>query len=530
MKSKILIIRLGSLGDIVLTSATVINLKLAYPESELHYLCKDKFKSLVELIPGVDRIHSLPEDISLAGYTKLLFDLDKNNFDMVFDLHGNFRSWLARKIISADIKNVYPKRRVERMMAVKKKEFGEQYPHTIDLYNSAISEHVARIHCSRPQLKIVSDKFDKQIEQFQSDNDRFVVIAPGAAHPTKQWPIENFAETARLLNLEVGLGIVWAVTSIDKDYMLPQNDIPADSFIKLVDHSINSLSVLIEQAEIVLANDSGLMHVASAVNTPVVAMFGPTHPVLGFSPAGLFDRIIQVDEPCRPCSLHGKTECYRESRFCFDRLEPRRLVNHIKPLLKEREQPHPAIFIDRDGTIIKDKHFLSDPAGIEFIDGSLEALQILQQAGFKLVIVSNQSGVARGKFKMEAVENINRSMQEMLTKSEILIDALYYCPHHPDGNVQPYNIFCNCRKPSPGMVEDAAHQLNLNLRSSFVIGDKIDDVNLGKVVGIKPYLVRTGYGEEHQSKINPSPFYGDITIVNNLLEAARSIIEYGKKS
>ncbi|NOY87970.1 MAG: HAD-IIIA family hydrolase [FCB group bacterium] len=519
MKEKILIIRFGSLGDIVLTSPTVTNLKINYPQSHIVYLCKEKYRSLVELIDGIDEIVTLPDNTSLAKYFKLLIELDKYNFDITVDLHGNIRSWWGRKIISADKVVVYPKRRMERLMAVKNKVIPDYWPHTIDLYNEAIKKLKARVYSKRPMLKIPEIVFDDSINQFIKNNKVFIVVAPGASYPTKQWPLERFAEMAVNLHKSDGVGIIWAITSTDEGKESPEKNINSSHFLKLVDCPLKKLTAIISKAALTVANDSGVAHLSSSVGTLVMAFFGPTHPVLGFAPRGLHDRVMQVNESCRPCSLHGEKKCYRDKQYCFTRIRPEIVSNAVAEILRFDINNHRAVFIDRDGTLIVDKHFLSHPDEIEFIPGTIEALKIVQRLGYKIVVISNQSGVARGFFDINTVEKVNARLVEMLVTHNVYVDAIYYCPHHPEGTVDEYAVECNCRKPSAGMAEDAAYQLGINLQKSFVIGDKVDDINLGKVIGATSIMVKTGYGNKQKEEIEALDFYKEIPIVEDLLDA-----------
>jgi len=527
MKKKFLVIRFSSLGDIVLTSSALINIKIAYPDSDIFFLCKEKYRSIAELLPGVDTILTIPEKVSITKYYKYLIELDNKNFTDIIDLHGNLRSWMARKLLTADSKTVYPKRRVERTLIVKSKQIPRFYPHTIDLYNRALNRIGINSYCDRPQLKINKPNHDDIIDKFITNNKNYVVIAPGAIHATKQWPVENFVELARDLYELDNLSIVWAVTEKDSNKPTPKDKIDPKKYLELVNHPINNLSDLIGNAKMTIANDSGIMHVSSAVNTPVTAIFGPTHPVLGFYPKGLFDFVVQSDEPCRPCSLHGAKKCYRDSQYCFDKLEPNRIYNNIKGRLDIILNQNKAVFVDRDGTIIVEKYFQYDPDDIELINGSAEGLKLLQKKGYKLIIISNQSGIARGKFTVENVDKMNHRLSKMLSAEGVLIDAIYYCPHYKNGIVSEYSIECNCRKPAVGMAEQSAHQFTLNLRKSFVIGDKLDDINFGQAIGAKSFLVKTGYGIKHSQALKDINFENRVAIKDNLLDAVNEIIDNG---
>ena len=147
------------------------------------------------------------------------------------------------------------------------------------------------------------------------------------------------------------------------------------------------------------------------------------------------------------------------------------------------------VFLDRDGTIIQERGYLSDPEGVELISGSARAIRLLNHLGLLTVVVSNQSGVARGYFSVSVVEEINTRMQSLLEEGDASLDGIYYCPHHPDDG-------CACRKPEPGMLLRAAEELEIGLPRSYMAGDMHSDVETIQRVGGKGILVLTGYGGE----------------------------------
>lgn len=164
-----------------------------------------------------------------------------------------------------------------------------------------------------------------------------------------------------------------------------------------------------------------------------------------------------------------------------------------------------AIILDRDGTILVEKGFLSDPDGAEFLPGVAETIKLLNSRGISVVIVSNQSGVARGFFSEDEVRKVNSRMIEMLSEQGAKVDALYYCPHHKEGVVAEYAIDCDCRKPKPGMIHKAIDELGIV--PIAVIGDQKCDVELGKSFGILSILVLTGYGENQPDEVKAMADY-----------------------
>jgi D-glycero-D-manno-heptose 1,7-bisphosphate phosphatase len=151
-----------------------------------------------------------------------------------------------------------------------------------------------------------------------------------------------------------------------------------------------------------------------------------------------------------------------------------------------------AVFLDKDGTLVEDVPYNVDPEKIKLVDGAVEALQLLHGAGFKLVVVTNQSGVARGLFKENDLINVETHLRKILDEAGIPLTGFYYCPHHPDGHVRHYTDACICRKPRPGMLFQAARENQINLASSWMIGDILDDIEAGRRADCNTILIDNG--------------------------------------
>ncbi len=165
------------------------------------------------------------------------------------------------------------------------------------------------------------------------------------------------------------------------------------------------------------------------------------------------------------------------------------LTHTICGLVEEALFPNKAVFLDRDGTLIVNRHYGSDPDGIELFDGVVEGLLELRAAGYKLVLVSNQSGVARGYFDEAAVARMHDRLQRMLDRHGAALDGMEYCPHHPEGDTSPYAVECACRKPAPGMLRRAARKHGVNLSASWMVGDVEADIEAGRRAGARTVLV-----------------------------------------
>ena len=151
-----------------------------------------------------------------------------------------------------------------------------------------------------------------------------------------------------------------------------------------------------------------------------------------------------------------------------------------------------AIFLDRDGTLVHPRHYPSSPEDLQLYNNIGPGLRELQQAGFRLVVITNQSGLARGYFTFDDLHNMHEYLTNELKRLDVRLDAIYFCPHHPEGIIPELAIRCDCRKPQPGMLLQAALDLELDLRQCWFVGDILDDVEAGNRVGCRTILVDLG--------------------------------------
>jgi D-glycero-D-manno-heptose 1,7-bisphosphate phosphatase len=155
-----------------------------------------------------------------------------------------------------------------------------------------------------------------------------------------------------------------------------------------------------------------------------------------------------------------------------------------------------AVFLDRDGTVNVEENYISSPDQLQLIPRAGTAIRELNKLGTRVFIITNQSGVARGYFSEAAVHDIHEALRALLKKEDAFVDDFFYCPHLPGAEVERYNIVCDCRKPKPGMLLQAQHQYTVDLRRSFVVGDRCIDIAAGKAVGAGTVMVSTGYGAQ----------------------------------
>ena len=168
------------------------------------------------------------------------------------------------------------------------------------------------------------------------------------------------------------------------------------------------------------------------------------------------------------------------------------------------------MFLDRDGTLIVEKNYLGNPDDVVLERFVVPGLLLLQNKGYFLVVVTNQSGIGRGLVTIDQYLAVQKRLDEVLRAQNIELAATYYCPHLPDEN-------CDCRKPKPGMILDAARDLHIDLKQSFLVGDKLSDIEAGRNAGVRTILVKTGYGAGFSEKVSAD------FVAENLLEAVEAL-------
>jgi len=179
-----------------------------------------------------------------------------------------------------------------------------------------------------------------------------------------------------------------------------------------------------------------------------------------------------------------------------------------------------AVFLDKDGTLIENVPYNVDPERVALLPGAAEALQTFHAAGYLLVVVSNQSGVARGRFDEQALRPVQRRLETLCADAAAPLSRFYYCPHHPDGRVPRYAIACDCRKPQPGLLLRAAEDHAIDLSHSWMIGDILDDIEAGRRAGCATILLNSGGETEWRD----GPLRRPHCVARDLAEAAQVIM------
>jgi D-glycero-D-manno-heptose 1,7-bisphosphate phosphatase len=176
------------------------------------------------------------------------------------------------------------------------------------------------------------------------------------------------------------------------------------------------------------------------------------------------------------------------------------------------------VFLDRDGTLLEEAGYLDRLERVAFFPYAIDAVRLLNRAGFAVVVITNQSGIGRGMYGEQFVRETHELITGRMRAGGATVDGFYYCPHHPDASIESYRKDCDCRKPAPGMLTRAAADLQLDLARSFSVGDKWTDVQAGQAAGARGILVRTGYGRGNEASVPPG--VSPAAVVDNVAAAA----------
>ncbi|HET9272517.1 MAG TPA: HAD family hydrolase [Vicinamibacterales bacterium] len=182
----------------------------------------------------------------------------------------------------------------------------------------------------------------------------------------------------------------------------------------------------------------------------------------------------------------------------------------------------PAVFLDRDGTLSEERGFIDRLELLEIFPWTSDAIRLLNRAGFAVIVVTNQSAIGRGIIDLTFLQSVHDTLDRHFTKSGARVDRYYFCPHHPDAPLPEYRMVCRCRKPGPGMIEQAAADLGLDLSRSFMVGDRPIDVASGHAAGVRSVLVRSGHSSGGSDA--PAGLREPDAILNNLMEAVGWIL------
>jgi heptosyltransferase-2 len=505
------------IGDAVMSEPAVSMVRTLFPQAEVTLLAKPIIAELFAHHPGIHRILVYDDrgrHAGLSGKWTLARVLRRHRFDLAMLLQNAFEAALlaflagiprrygygtdGRALLLTDPLTVPPRGTLM---------------HQVDYYWNLVTPFGARGIPTAPRL-FVSKQEEISIEARLADagispSDLLIGVNPGSTYGSaKRWLPERYAGTVNRLVEEhrsgdVRIGVV--ILGGKGEERLGQSiaeHIHTRTVVCSGHTTVRELMALTKRCRLFLTNDTGPMHIASAFNVPAVAIFGPTD-WRTTAPFGPGAKLVRHAVPCAPCLLR---ECPIDHR-CMTGVTvedvARAAQEHLAryghgaqasaaPASSPPRMPGPllplkdvTVFLDRDGTLNEDTGFVKSPEELCILPAVPAALARLKRGGARLIVVTNQSGVGRGLMSLTDLESIHATLRERLAGERVALDAIYFCPHHPDDG-------CVCRKPKPGMVERATAEFHIDLSRSYLVGDQARDIELAHRAGMKSILVTTG--------------------------------------
>jgi heptosyltransferase-2 len=351
--NRILLIRLSSLGDVLLSTPLISLLSQKYPSAKIDFVIFQEYSELIRYHPGIHQVFEINKEEGLQGLNQIKNKLNSQSYEVILDLHNNFRSrWLTLRLSSLFSRvRIYriKKQKFARFLLVKYKInlYRKLYGKIIPVWEKYVrtAAHLglsSENHNGKPDLylpdatRVSAEKILKRLNVPSS----YITVAPGARHYTKRWPAENYASVINRVFRETGRTTLLLGGTSDKETvqnMLKKVEKPAA--ISLAGEiSLLETAAIIKNSQLLLTNDSGLMHVGSAMDIPLVAIFGSTVEEFGFFPAGSDIDIVQNEALyCRPCSHIGRSACPEGHFKCMEEISPGVVTERIKHLLGEKE-------------------------------------------------------------------------------------------------------------------------------------------------------------------------------------------------
>ena len=505
----ILVRSVNWIGDAVMTMPAITALRKAYPESKISLLVKPSVAPIFEQDPHIDNFVLYGDKFKgVLGKLKLAYALRRMGFSMAILLQNAFDAALIA-FLSGIPERIGYKRDGRGKLLTKPVPFhgDDRKLHHINYYLNLLTSAGIPAATSQPYIYLSLDERLAARSTLAGLARPVLGINPGASFGSaKRWAPERFAGVASRFMSDTGGSVVifGGNNEIHIAFEIEKlvSGHKSDRLLNLAGKtSLRALASLIAECDVIVTNDSGPMHIAYAVGTPLVSIFGSTDPHLTGPPPGNNNIALKFSLSCGPCF---ERTCRNNDMRCMDAITADDVYQGVKNILPERR----GVFFDRDGTICREADYLNNWADFEIFQ-EIDSLAALKDKDFLLIGVTNQSGIYRGIIEEPFVKEVNKVFTDKYG-----FDDFYYCPHGPDEH-------CLCRKPEPGMLLSARSEHRINLKKSYVIGDKDVDMLLARAVGAKAILVRTGKQKESA--------YADF-VANDLKEAVKFIVSDSQES
>jgi len=514
------------IGDAVLTTPALMAIRKGFPQAKIALLVKPAIAELLHHHPAVDEIVLYRDPgphAGLGGKLTLARLLRRGRYDLAILLQNAFEAAAITALASipnrygyaTDGRSLLLTHRVPLTPKIRRK-------HQAHYYLELLRPLGIPVEPEPPTLRTTPGEDAEAIEHLRAfgvDPKKVLIgLNPGSIYGTaKRWLPERFAEVADRVAAEHG-GVVLIFGGRGEEELgaAIAGKMTAPAIVLSGRTTVRRLMALIKQCRLFITNDTGPMHIATAFGVPTVAIFGPTDPATT-SPFGSRHELVRHPVDCSPCLLR---ECPIDHR-CMQGISVEMVraaaMRQIGTRSASETESVPVVYLDRDGTLNFDPGYLNQPEQLRLLPGVGPAVARLNRAGFKTVVLSNQSGVARGLITQDQLEAIHQRLRELLAEDGAWLDGIFICPHHPDEG-------CICRKPAPGLVHRALQELGVFPGNAIVIGDKATDMELARNVGALAVFVRSGNAPEEEKARMAERGLAPDYVARNLTEAVRWIL------
>ncbi|MCE5312376.1 MAG: lipopolysaccharide heptosyltransferase II [Nitrospiraceae bacterium] len=494
----ILIRGVNWIGDAVMSMPAIHAIRQAYPDASISLLVKPFVAPIFENNPLIDEIILYDDSHKgITGRLRLARMLRKKRFQKAILLQNAFDAALIAFLAGIPERIGYDRDGRGFLLTQKiPHDKLDRKIHHIEYYLNLLKNAGIDPAPARPWIYLTHEERQPARQMLSQLRRPILGINPGATYGSaKRWFPERFAEVAKWFQMETGGSIVIFGGKNEVDIAQEIDKHIFDSKLFLAGSTgLRQLAALISECDVFVSNDSGPMHIADALITPLVAIFGSTSAELT-GPTSPNTHVISCRVSCRPC--FDRT-CGLGDLRCMSMVRSDEVFFRIKDALPVKK----AVFFDRDGTLCKDADYLNRWEDFEIFK-DMDSIKKLKAAGYMLIGVSNQSGIKRGIVDEAFTKSVNEKFM-----NEYGFDDFFYCPHGPAEG-------CSCRKPEPAMALWARAKHRIDFRKSYVVGDKDADMLLGRNIGAKTVLVKTGKQQASE--------YAD-AVFDNLAQAVDGIL------
>ncbi len=531
---RILVRSTNWIGDAVLATPALAALRAGFPQAKITLLAKPAVAELLQCHPAIDDI-ALYRDpgphAGLGGKLSLAIQLNRGRYDLAVLFQNAFEAAAITALAgipnrygyATDGRSLLLTHRVPLTPKIRRK-------HQVEYYLELLKPLNMPVEPAAPTLRTIPGEdaaAAEHLRAFGVKPDRVVIgLNPGSVYGSaKRWLPERFAQVAdRLAAEHEACVLIFGGKGEEELGTTIAGMMTAPTIVFSGRTTVRQLMALIKRCRLFITNDTGPMHIAAAFGVPLVAIFGPTNPATT-APYGPGHELVRHPVECSPCLLR---ECPIDHR-CMQWIGADVVHTAARRQLgmrhaEQKTQPAedggkaPVVYLDRDGTLNFDPGYLNQPDRLQLLPGVGQAVARLNRAGFKAVVLSNQSGVARGLITQEQLDAVHLRLRELLAEDGARLDGIFICPHHPEDA-------CACRKPAPGLVLRAQQELGLAPDRAIVIGDKASDVQLARNIGATAVFVASGHRpEEEQARMMDQNLVPDCTACD-LAGAVKWILE-----